>query len=128
MRGQLYPITDSGIEKLVLKLIERGEKEMANGNRDCEVTFHEDAKINGRTCTLLQIKHPQPGPGVEFHLAHIFIDNELTVPVRYASYGFPEGNSNDLPILEEYTYTDIKLNVGLTDADFDHKNAEYKFE
>jgi hypothetical protein len=48
--------------------------------------------------------------------------------VRYASYGFPVGDSKDLPILEEYTYLDIKLNVGLTDADFDHKNAEYKFE
>ncbi len=30
-------------------------------------------------------------------------------------------------LLEEYTYTDLKLNVGLTDWDFDHRNESYQF-
>ncbi len=30
-------------------------------------------------------------------------------------------------LLEEYTYLNVKLNVGLTDADFDDKNPEYNF-
>ena len=32
-----------------------------------------------------------------------------------------------MQLLEEYTYTNIKINVGLTDADFDTKNPNYKF-
>jgi len=127
MRGQLYPITDVGLENLVLKLIERGEREKKASGDDCEVTFHQNAKINGRTCTLLQIKHDKPGPNVEFHMAHIFIDDELQVPVRYAAYGFPGNEGEKPPVLEEYTYLDLKLNVGLSDKDFDHTNTDYKF-
>jgi hypothetical protein len=116
-----------GIENLVAKLIERGEQERAAGNQDCKVTFHENAKINGRTCTLLQIKHPEPSPDLEFHLAQIFIDDELQVPIRYAAYDFPLTPGGQPAVLEEYTYLDIKLNVGLTDKDFDHENADYNF-
>ena len=127
MRNQRYPITELGIENLVAKLIERGEQERAAGNQGCKVTFHKNAKINGRTCTLLQIKHPEPSPDLEFHLAQIFIDDELQIPIRYAAYDFPVTPGGQPPVLEEYTYLNIKLNVGLTDKDFDHENADYSF-
>jgi hypothetical protein len=128
MRGQRYPITDVGIENLVLKLIERGERDRANGPGNCEVTFHKDAKINGRTCTLLQVKHAQPAPNLDFHMGQIFIDDELQVPVRYAAYGFPAKDGDELPVIEEYTYLNLKLNVGLADADFDHTSKQYAFQ
>ncbi|MCH5374795.1 MAG: DUF1571 domain-containing protein [Planctomycetes bacterium] len=128
MRGQLYPLTDVGLENLVLKLIERGEREKKAAGADCEVTFHQNAKINGRVCTLLQIKHEKPAPNVEFHMAHIFIDEEHQVPVRYAAYGFPAAEGEKPPVLEEYTYLDLKFNVGLTDQDFNHTNQDYKFQ
>lgn len=128
MRNQRYPITDIGMENLVLKLIERGERDRAAGNTDCEVGFHKDAKINGRACTLLQVKHPKPSPALDFHLVQIFIDDELQVPIRYAAYMFPAGEGDELPVIEEYTYLNLKLNVGLTDADFDHTNKQYAFQ
>lgn len=129
MRNQRYPITDIGIENLVTKLIERGDSDQLRALKgtDCEVTFTPDAKINKRPCTLLQIKHHTPRPGLDFHLAQIFIDDELQVPVRFASYGFPEKEGERLPVLEEYTYLNLKMNVGLTDKDFDHENTDYRF-
>ena len=45
-----------------------------------------------------------------------------------AAKDWPKGDklaSSD--ILEEYTYTDIKFNVGLTDKDFDSRNKSYNF-
>jgi hypothetical protein len=30
-------------------------------------------------------------------------------------------------LIEEYTYTDVKPNVGLTDSDFDIRNRRYHF-
>ena len=127
MRGQRYPITEVGIENLVLKLIERGERDRATNGPNTDVTFHKDAKVNGRVCTLLQIKHPKPAPNLDFHLAQIFIDDELKVPIRYASYGFPSREGEAMPIIEEYTYLNLKLNVGLTDEDFNHTNKDYGF-
>lgn len=132
MRGQLHPIYDIGIENLVEKLIERGEKEKRFGKpEECEVKFISGAKItlNGKTmvCTVLLVQHPVQRPYFEFHRAEVFIDDQLKIPVRYAAYYWPEQPGQKEPVLEEYTYTNIKLNVGLTDADFDPENPNYNF-
>lgn len=125
MRGNLYPLTDVGIENLVVKLIERGERERQF--EECEVTFHKEAKVNGRVCTLLQVMHPVKREHFEFYMAQIFIDDELNVPIRYAAYSWPTSPGGRPEVLEEYTYLNLQLNVGLTDADFDHTSANYNF-
>jgi len=119
MRGNLYPITDLGIETLISKLIEKGERDRKRG--ECEVKFIQGAKINGRTCTVLQVEHPHPRPWFDFHIARIFIDDEMQLPVRYAAYSWPATPDGKPQLLEAYTYLNLKLNVGLTDADFNHK-------
>jgi hypothetical protein len=126
MAGNLHPITEIGLENLVVKLIERADREKKVGG-ECEVKFMKDAKINGRVCTLLQVMHPVKRPQFDFYLAQIFIDDELQIPIRYAAYGWPEKEGAQPGVLEEYTYLNLKLNVGLGDADFDHKNPNYRF-
>ncbi|MBC8350380.1 MAG: DUF1571 domain-containing protein, partial [Planctomycetes bacterium] len=126
MRGQLYPITEIGIENLVKKLIARGKAEKKSNNS--EVTFKYNAKCNGRACTVLEVKHPKKQAGLEFFVAQVFIDKELNVPIRYIAFDFPKNAGSDPPILEEYNYTKLKLNVGLTDHDFDTKNKDYNFK
>ncbi len=125
MQGQLYPITEVGIENLVLKLIERGTAERKHP--DVEVNFKKNAKVNDRVCTVLEIRHPTQRPEYEFYLAQVFIDDEMNIPIRYAAYGWPDSPKSQPPVLEEYTYLDIKVNVGLTDYDFDPKNENYNF-
>jgi hypothetical protein len=126
MRGQLHPIDEIGIENLIVKLIERGEREKQYD--ECEVTFQKGAKINGRPCTVLSVRHPQPRDYFEFHLAQIFIDDEYNLPVRYAAFHWPTRKDDQTgPVLEEYTYLDVKLNAGLSDADFDSNNPNYGF-
>jgi hypothetical protein len=125
MRGQLHPIYDVGVENLVLKLIERGERERKFA--EVEVKFIPGAKINGRLCTVLQVIHPVQRPHFEFYKAEIFIDDELKIPTRYAAYFWPSRPGEPEPVIEEYTYLNMKLNVGLTDADFDPNNPNYNF-
>jgi hypothetical protein len=125
MQGQLHPIYDIGVENLVIKLIERGTKEKKFG--ECEVNFIPNAKINGRVCTVLRVMHPIQRPHFEFHQADIFIDDELKIPVRYAAYFWPSKPGEQDTLLEAYTYTNLKVNVGLTNADFDSNNPAYNF-
>ena len=125
MRGQLHPINDIGIENLIIKLIERGTREKQY--EEVEVKFEPGAKINGRSCTVLSVKHPIQREHFEFYLAQIFIDDEHKIPVRYAAYTWPTGNAKENTVLEEYTYLNLKLNQNLTDADFDPENPNYKF-
>jgi hypothetical protein len=125
MRGNRYPITEAGVENLVAKLIEKGERDRKRD--ECEVKFYEDAKINKRPCLLIEVKHPTPRPHFDFHIAQIYLDKELNVPVRYAAFTWPEAEGDKPLLLEEYTYVNMTLNKGFKDADFDDHNKSYGF-
>jgi hypothetical protein len=124
MRGQRYPITDAGIENLCIKLIEKGERDRQHG--EC-VVEQKSVKLGDRPGTLISVVHPVPRPHFDFYRAEIFIDEEMGIPTRFASYQWPRSTGGEPELLEEYTYQNIKLNVGLTDLDFDRKNPKYNF-
>lgn len=125
MKDNRYPIYDVGIENLVKKLIEKGTRDRNAG--PCKVRYVTDAKINKRSCTMVEVIHDVQKHPYEFHKAQIFIDDELQVPVRYASYLWPTAEGKKPPLLEEYTYVNVEKNVGLTDFDFDPSNPEYDY-
>jgi hypothetical protein len=125
MRGQRYPITEIGIENLALKLIEKGERDRMH--EECQLNVYKGATVAKRSCTMFEIIHPVEREHFDFHRAHVFFDDELNVPIRYASWSWPMQRGGQPVLEEEYTYTDIKLNVGLTEGDFDPDNPSYDF-
>ena len=77
------------------------------------------------TC-MLEIAHPEKQDRFEFYKARIYID-ERDLPIAYESFLWPEAEGEDPPLLEKYYYTNLKVNVGFDDADFDPDNEAYKF-
>ena len=106
-------------------MIEVGQHDMQYG--ECEVKFFPGAKINDRVCTCIQVVHPTPRKNFLFNVARIFVDDQYNIPVRYESYDWPKEVGGQPELIEEYTYLNLKLNNGFTDADFDIKNPNYKF-
>jgi outer membrane lipoprotein-sorting protein len=94
---------------------------------ECEVKTVKNAKINGRSCTCIQVVHPTPRKNFIFHLARIFVDDELNIPVRYEAHDWPEEEGGKPQLIEEYTFLNIKVNNGFTDLDFDIKNPNYDY-
>lgn len=125
MRGQRYPMTEIGIENLIVKLIERGE--LAKKFADAQCEFRKNAKIKDRTCTVFQLTLPTKQPELVFYQAQVFIDDQWNVPIRYIAYDWPRREGAPLEVLEEYNYLNMKINVGLTDQDFDPNNPAYNF-
>lgn len=125
MRGHRYPITEAGLLNLTERLVEVGEHDTQYG--ECVYKAYRGAKVNGRVCTCLQFTHPKPRKEFRFHLARVFIDDELNLPIRYEAYDWPREEGGKPPLTEEYTYLDLKLNNGFTDIDFDVKNPKYEF-
>ena len=132
MIGNRYPITEIGIEKLLGKLIEKGERDRQLGPATIRTT--ENVAVGDRSCRLLEVIHEFPtalveGKTVEFeyYLAQIYIDNERLLPLKYASFSWPKSPDGMPELLEEYTYQDLSLNVGLKDIDFDPNNPAYGF-
>lgn len=125
MMGNKYPITEIGLGKLVEKLIEKGERDKLVGL--CDVKVEEGFEVGGRRCQKVEVIHPTADSRFDFHIAQVFIDTERMIPLRYAAYMWPDKPGAPLPLEEEYTYVDVKVNVGLKDSDFDPDNPAYKF-
>jgi hypothetical protein len=126
MKGQRYPLTEVGLENLMVQLITRAERDRKRG--ECKVQFRRNAQVNGRKCTVIQVVHPTRRDYFDFHVAQIFVDDQLQVPIRYAAYDWPTAEGERPALIEEYTYLNLKVNVGLSNGDFDVSNKNYNFE
>jgi hypothetical protein len=125
MKDQRYPITELGILNLTRRLVQVAEQDVKYG--ECEVKFYKNARVNNRVCTIIEAKHPIPRRNFLFHLARIYVDDELNLPIRYEAFDWPKEPNGPPELTEEYTYMNLKLNNGFTDADFDKNNPCYQF-
>lgn len=125
MQDRRHPITEAGILNLGRRIIESGTRDLKYG--ECEVEWFEEARINDRPCTCVEVVHPHRRKEFQYHKVRIYVDHEWRLPVRYESYGWPREEDEPPPLLEEYTYVDLRFNNGFTDLDFDPRNPAYKF-
>jgi hypothetical protein len=126
MEGNRYPITELGVGNLTNRLIQVAEQDSKYG--ECEVQFRKNAKVNDRVCTIIEVTHPVPRRNFLFYKAVVYLDDQLNVPIRYEAYSWPKTLGGPAVLDEEYTYLNLKLNVGLTNADFDSRNPSYHFK
>jgi hypothetical protein len=115
----LVPVTEIGFNRLLKQMIDVLERHRQADPEGVNTTAQRvsGAKINNRPCTVIRILHPKPMRGLEFHSANVFVDNELHAPVRVDYSDWPKPG-RPAPLIAEYTYTDLKLNVGLNDGAF----------
>ena len=125
MRNSLHPITDIGFRNLLAKVLEKGKQSRKLGA--CEVNVKRNIQIEGRKCVMLEVKHPVKQDGFEFHIARIYLDQELEIPIAYEGFTWPEEQGGEPLLQEKYFYTNLKLNVGLQDVDFDPSNSDYGY-
>jgi hypothetical protein len=125
MRESRYPIYEAGIENLIRKLIEKAERDRAVG--PCDVVIKDNCEVNGRKCSMIQVTHAEKKEPYDFHMARVFIDQETHLPIAYAAYDWPATPGAKPPLIEEYHYLNLKINVGLTDHDFSADNPNYGY-
>jgi hypothetical protein len=126
MKGQKYPITKLGVRNLTSELVAVATNDINFGECEVQVSQNVLGTTDGpkRPVTVLEVTHPTPRRNFRFHKAQVFIDNELRVPIRYAAYMWPENPGEAPPLEEEYTYLNLKVNNGFTDATFSKDNPE----
>jgi hypothetical protein len=125
MHDQRYPITEIGLASMLKHLIACGERD--GQDQDCQVKFLSGCKVENQTCMGFEVLHPKEASGLKFHLARIFVDEQYKYPVRYEAYSWPLTPGGSPQLEEAYSYLDLKVNNGFTDADFSTKNPAYHF-
>lgn len=125
MSENRHPITEAGIANALKMLIDQWEKESKYG--EIEVKYYKDAKVGNSTCRIIETIHPTPRKQFDNHKTRLWVDTKTGLPVRFQKFGFPRKRSKEAPILEEYTFVDLKTDVKLSNIDFDRTNPRYKF-
>ena len=120
MKGNRHPVTHSGIENLV-KLLRRN---LEKGISAREIVLREKGveKVYGRTTKKVEMVFPKNKTNSYYcYRALINLDVETKLPIRVHIYDW------DDTLLERYGYEAVRIDAGLTEADFDSKNPEYRF-
>lgn len=125
MTENRYPITKAGISNTLQIMIQQWQEEARYGETD--VKYYKDAKLANMTCKIIESSHPQPRKQFDNHKVRLWIDNATGIPVRMQKFGFPRREGEQPPILEDYSFLNLKTDVRLTDADFDRNNKKYSF-
>lgn len=119
------PITSSGFSNLIDRMIKLWETEAQYDGTN--VRYYPEAKLGEMKCLVVETTHPQPRREFKYHMTRLYIDKASRLPVRVENYAFPQRAGMKPPLVEEYTYSQIRTNVGLTDRDFDRRNPQYGF-
>jgi hypothetical protein len=118
MKQNRHPITESGLGDL-LDMIARNHDRSAMGGEGTWLSGGED-DLGGRKTDVFAASLP-PGKGYYAKGLILNFDRETGLPIRVAAYG------DDGALLEEYWFDGLRIDVGLTDRDFDPGNPAYRF-
>ena len=119
-----HPITEAGIGPLLETVSRRWALEL--NENETVVTF-EDMVVGDRPCQMIESTHSSRKGDFLFHKVRLFIDKDLGLPIRFEAYDWPKKSGVEPELAEEYTYSNLKLNVGLKEIDFDVANRTYSF-
>ncbi|HTI49409.1 MAG TPA: DUF1571 domain-containing protein [Planctomycetaceae bacterium] len=122
-----YPITDIGIAKIIDKSIAIWEGEKRTDAKNVEVRFVSNVPVESVPCEMVEVVRKQQKPGFNYSLTRVYCAADSKLPIRAEQYGWPERPGEKPPLLEEYNYSDLKVNVGLSDTDFSPRNPMYGF-
>ena len=123
MKENRYPITQIGIEKMLNAVVAIWEKQASNS----QVRYFPKAKLGKTSVRVIQVTHAKKTATTPFHMTRLYIDNQTQLPIRVQQYGFPKKSGGKPPLIEQYTYSNLKTNIGLASRDFDPKNPGYDY-
>jgi hypothetical protein len=116
-RSSRHSITEAGLGNLIERFAAGWPNEARHGGTEVRI---DDFLFAGRPCTRVETVHPaNPDGFFLFSRSVVYFDKEVQLPVRVENYDWPQQPGAEGALLEEYSYLDLRLNVGLADEAFD---------
>lgn len=125
MEDNRHPVTEAGIGSLIETVAHHWAKELTP--EESRLSFHANVRVGNHLCTMIESIHPRQRPDFLFYMVKLYIDHEHGLPIRFEAYDWPKQVGAAPELVEEYTYLNLRTNVGLRDQDFDPANAQYSY-
>jgi len=103
-----HTITEAGLGNMLEQFCRAWEQKAAE---EVEVLL-DDASVDGKPCRRLEVRLVVPEESADWRRSVLFIEQEARLPLRVEYYD-PQGE-----LLEESTYLNLKINMGLADESF----------
>ncbi len=125
MEDNLHPITEAGIGGLIDTIAKAWAMELSPA--ESVINFHPNLRVGPHACTMIESIHPRKHASFRYYAVKVYIDTEHGLPIRFESYDWPKHHGAAPELVEEYTYLNLRTNIGLHERDFDASNPQYAF-
>ncbi|MCS6865911.1 MAG: DUF1571 domain-containing protein [Gemmataceae bacterium] len=88
-------------------------------NNPIEV-YRSDYQFAGRNVVRYEVLLRRPHAFRTAYQMLVYIDKETKLPLRYEAYDQPKPGTHSGDLIESYSFSDVKLNVGLGENTFDY--------
>ncbi len=122
MRGNRHPITEAGFGHTIGLVVHDARRSEENPDDGTEYVDLGDATVHGAASRCLEQRVPAAAASHYYAArARVCFDVRTKMPTRVSVWDAQD------QLLEDYGYAQTKLDVGLTDLDFDPSNPAYHF-
>jgi len=112
-----HKITEAGIGNLIEKCEAGWTMERKLKVTTVKVAAYTYAK---RRCTRVELTHSGKAGGQIKHYKNVvYFDEKTSLPIRVENYGWPCDDDQAPPLVESFSYVNLRLGVGLEDAAFE---------
>jgi len=125
MNGNRYPVTMIGLKTMTETVVEKWLQ--VKNEKDIKANVYPNATIGDLSCKVAETVLANPVDGIPQQTCRLYFEKATGCPVRVQSLSFPAKPGDKQETVEDYFYSTLKPNVGLTDADFDTENPAYGF-
>ena len=120
MKGSRHPIMEVGLEHLVKMFGDNLRRGLRSGG--LEYRIGKEGMVFGRGIQSAELIFPRdPRNGYYCYRSILSLDTEKRIPIRVQVFDWED------KLIEDYGYENLVLNAGLTEADFDPQNSQYRF-
>jgi hypothetical protein len=113
-----HPVTEWTMSAVVERVSAAAAREKTLNN-PVEV-YTSDFQFAGRNVVRYEVFTRRPHAFRYAHRFLIYVDKETKLPLRYEAYDQPKPGATTGDLLEAYSFSDVKLNVGLGENAFDY--------
>ncbi len=114
-----HAITEAGIGNLIERYGQAWELENRLNRTQLRIQEYD---VGGRRCMRVETVHADnANRQIPFYRSIVYFDKQNHLPIRVENYDWPRPGVDPAgALVESYSYLDLRLNVGLSDAVFTH--------
>jgi hypothetical protein len=119
LEASRHAITEAGIGNLIDRYGQAWELENRLNRTQVRIQEYE---VGGRRCMRVETVHADnANRQIPFYRSIVYFDKQNHLPIRVENYDWPRPGVDPAgALVESYSYLDLRLNVGLSDAAFTH--------